>query len=127
MRCKRFLGVGLVTMAMVVGLAACGGGSSGKSLSSSADVVAKDSPKPHFDPNTLKATAGSDVSFSFRNDGKVVHNFTLSYAGVDVDVPPGQTVQVKFKVPDKVKGVDYFTFYDKNYQGDGMQGRLNVG
>ncbi|MGI9032357.1 MAG: cupredoxin domain-containing protein [Acidimicrobiales bacterium] len=128
MRFKRFLVVGLATAALVVGLAACGGGGSAKSLSSSAaDLVAKDNPTPHFEPNTLKATAGSDVAFSFHNSGKVVHNFTLSFADVDQDVQPGQTVQVKFKVPDRVKGLNYFTFYDKTYQGQGMQGRLNVG
>ncbi|MFN2608610.1 MAG: cupredoxin domain-containing protein [Acidimicrobiales bacterium] len=127
MQVKRCVCSGLVAFALVVGLAACGGSSAKSVGSGTADVVAKDSPTPHFDPNTLKASANSDVSFTLKNEGKVVHNFTLSFLGVDQDVPPGQTVQVKFHTTNPPKGLNYYTFYDKNYQADGMQGRLNVG
>jgi len=131
MQVKRFVSTGLAATALVVGLVGCGGGSSssksvgGKSVS--ADVVASDSPTPHFEPKILRATSGSDVSFTLKNEGKVAHNFTVSFLGIDQDVQPGQTVPITFKVPPPPKGVDYYTFYDKNYQGDGMQGRINVG
>jgi len=130
MQVKRFVSSGLAVTALVVGLVACGGGGSSKSVgakNSSADVVASDTPTPHFAPNTLRADSGSDVSFTLKNDGKVVHNFTVSFLGIDKDVQPGQTVPITFKVPPPPKGVKYYTFYDKNYQGNGMQGRLNVG
>jgi len=129
MQVKRFVSTGLAATALVVGLVGCGGGSSSKAVgsNSSADVVASDSPTPHFAPNTLRADSGSNVSFTLKNDSKVVHNFTVSFLGIDQDVQPGQTVPITFKVPPPPKGVRYYTFYDKNYQGDGMQGRINVG
>lgn len=129
MQVKRFVSTGLVVTALVVGLVGCGGGGSSKAVGSkgSADVVISDSPRPHFEPNTLRADTGSDVSFTLKNDSKVVHNFTVSFLGIDQDVQPGQTVPVTFKVPPPPKGLDFYTFYDKNYQGQGMQGRLNVG
>ena len=126
MQVRRMVSVGLAVTALVAGLVACGGGGGAKSLSAQADVVAKDDPKPHFEPNKLQASVGSRVSFSFHNSGKVVHNFTLSFLGVDQDAQPGQTVQISFDVTPPPKGLGYYTFYDKNYQGDGMQGRLDV-
>jgi plastocyanin len=129
MRLKRF-GAGLVLVALVVGLAGCGGDDDddGRSLGGrgTADVVAKSEPKPHFDPDELQARVGDEVSFSLKNEGDRVHNFTLSFLGIDQDVQPGQTIEIRFRVSEPPKGIDFFTFYDKNFQGEGMQGRLNV-
>ncbi|MGI9022895.1 MAG: cupredoxin domain-containing protein [Acidimicrobiales bacterium] len=130
MQVKRFVSTSLVMAALAVALVGCGGGSSTKSVGSkgsTADVVAVDSPSYRFEPDTLKAAPNSEVSFTFKNEGKVVHNFTLSFLGVDQDVQPGETKQITFKVSQPPKGLDYYTFYDKNHQGDGMQGRLNIG
>src|SRR5436309_475207 len=99
MQVKRFVSAGLAAMALVVGLAGCGGSSS-KSVAGNntrADVVASDSPTPHFAPNELSAASGSDASFTLKNESKVVHNFTISFLGVDQDVQPGQTVPITFK------------------------------
>ncbi len=127
MQFKRFVSTGLAMTALVVGLVGCGSDSDTKSVGgTSADVVAKDSPTYEFEPDTLQAAANSEVSFTLKNEGKVVHNFTLTFLGVDQDVAPGETKQITFRVPPPPKGLDYYTFYDKNYQGDGMQGRLNV-
>lgn len=126
MRFNRF-GAGLLVVALVVGLAACGDGDDEKRVGGiTPDVVAKSDPKPHFEPDELEARVGDDVSFSLKNEGKQVHNFTLSFLGVDQDVQPGQTVEIRFKVTEPPKGLDYFTFYDKNFQGEGMQGKLKI-
>ncbi len=128
MRVKRFAAGLLVLVALVVGLAGCGGDDDdGRRVGgTAADVVAESDPKPHFDPDELEARVGDEVSFSLKNEGDRVHNFTLSFLGVDQDVQPGQTVEIRFRVTEPPKGLDYFTFYDKNFQGEGMQGRLNV-
>jgi plastocyanin len=126
MRVKRMVGAALAVMALTAGMVGCSSESKSKSVGASADVKAKDDPKPHFDPDVLQAALNSEVAFSLKNDGKVVHNFTLSFLGVDQDVQPGETVQVRFTVKQPPHGEQFFTFYDKNYQGEGMQGRLNV-
>ncbi len=129
MQLKRFVGTGLAIVALVVGMVGCGGGGGDDdddAIGGVAVVVAKSDPNPRFEPKQLKARVGSEVSLAVKNEGNKVHNFTLSYLGVDQDIPPGQTVQVKFTVTEPPKGVEFFTFYDKNFQGEGMQGRLNV-
>lgn len=126
MQVKRFVGTGLAIVALVAGMAGCGGGGDSETLGGGAVVVAKSTPTPRFEPKELKARVGTEVSLLVKNEGNKVHNFTLSYLGIDQDIQPGQTAQVKFTVTQPPKGVEYFTFYDKNFQGEGMQGRLNV-
>ena len=127
MQIKRFVGTGLAVVALVVGMAGCGGDDDDdETIGGVAVVVAKSEPKPHFEPKELTARVGSEVSIAVKNEGDQVHNFTLSYLGVDQDIPPGQTVQVKFTVTEPPKGVEFFTFYDENFQGEGMQGKITV-
>ncbi len=122
------LGAGLLLVALLVWVAGCGEDADDATPvgRGSADVVARSDPKPHFDPDKLSARVGDEVSLSIRNEGDQVHNFTLSFLGIDQDVQPGQTVEVRFTVTEPPKGLDFYTFYDKNFQGEGMQGRLQV-
>jgi len=131
MQVKRFVRTGLVMAVLIVGLIGCGDGDDDSksvgSRSSSPDVVASDGPPPRFDPDTLEAPVNSEVSFTLENEGDVVHNFTVDgLPDVDVDVQPGETKTITFRVPPPAKGLDFYSFHDKNYQGEGMQGRINV-
>lgn len=131
MQLKKFVGTGLAIVALVVGMSGCGGDDDDDSqaLGGAAVVVAKTEPNPRFEPNKLKARVGDEVTLAVRNEGNTVHNFTspfLGQGGINQDIPPGQTVQVRFTVTEPPQGVEFFTFYDKNFQGEGMQGRLTV-
>ncbi len=127
MRVKRMVSAGLVAVALVGGLVGCGDDDDDKTVgSATADIVAKTDPKPHFEPEELKAALNSDVVLTVRNEGDATHNFTISFLGVDEDIPPGQTKQIRFTVKPPPHNEDFYTFYDKNFQGEGMQGRIDV-
>ncbi len=126
MRVKRMVSVGLLAVALVAGLVGCGGGDDEETVGGGADVVAKSDPTPHFEPQELKAALNSEVILTVKNEGDVTHNFTISFLGVDEDIPPGQSKQVRFTVAPPPHGEKFYTFYDENYQGEGMQGRINV-
>ncbi len=127
MRLNRF-GAGLLLAALMAGLVGCGEDADDVTAigRGSTEIVTRSDPKPHFDPDKLSARLGDEVSLSLHNDGDQVHNFTLSFLGIDQDIQPGETVEVRFTVTEPPKGLDFYTFYDKNFQGEGMQGRLNV-
>ena len=126
MRVKRMVSAGLVALALVGGLVGCGDGDDEETVGGSADVVAKSDPTPHFEPDELKAALNSEVVLTVKNDGDTTHNFTISFLGVDEDIPPGQSKQIRFTVKPPPHNEDFYTFYDENFQGEGMQGRINV-
>jgi plastocyanin len=127
MRVKRMVSAGLVAVALVGGLVGCGDDNHEKAVgSANADVVAKTDPKPHFEPEELKAALNSDVVLTVRNEGDTTHNFTISFLGVDEDIPPGQTKQIRFTVKPPPHNEHFYTFYDERFQGEGMQGRIDV-
>ncbi|MDQ6928840.1 MAG: cupredoxin domain-containing protein, partial [Actinomycetota bacterium] len=101
-----------------------GGGSKTLDLGAggSTVIVAKGGNTPHFDPDVIKVPVGREVTFTFKNEDKVPHNFTVSYIGVEVNAGPGQSVPVKFTAPDK----GTLDFYDRNDQGQGMAGKIEV-
>ncbi len=116
-------GVFSIIVALTVG---CSSGGGSKSLDLGAGgstvIVAKGGNTPRFDPAVIKVPVGKEVTFTFKNDDKVAHNFTVSYLGIEVNVGPGQSVPVKLKAPDK----GTLNFYDKNFQGEGMAGKIEV-
>ena len=126
MRVKRMVSAGLLAVALVGGLVGCGDGDDERTVGGGADVVAKSDPRPHFEPDELKAALNSEVVLTVKNEGDVTHNFTISFLGVDEDIPPGQSKQIRFTVTPPPHNEDFYTFYDENYQGEGMQGRINV-
>jgi plastocyanin len=85
-------------------------------------IVAKGGNTPHFDPDVIKVPAGEEVSFSFKNEDKVTHDFVISYLGVEEVAQPGESVTVKFTAPDS----GTLNFYDTKFQGEGMAGKIEV-
>ena len=127
MRVKRMVSAGLLAVALVGGLVGCGGDDDEETVGgASADVVAKSDPVPRFEPDELKAALNSEVVLTVRNDGDTTHNFTISFLGVDEDIPPGQSKQIKFTVKPPPHNEDFYTLYDENFQGECMQGSINV-
>lgn len=113
-----------IVLALAVG---CSSGSGSNTLnlteSGSTVITAKGGNTPHFDPKVIKVPQGKEVTFTFKNDDKVPHNFTVSYLGVEVNADPGQSVPVKLTAPDK----GTLDFYDAKFQGEGMAGKIEVG
>ncbi len=52
-----------------------------------------------FQPNTLSAGAGEQVSLTITNNDSVAHSFTLDDGGVSKDVQGGQTIEVTVPFP----------------------------
>jgi plastocyanin len=72
--------------------AACGGGGGGGTTTDAITMVDNE-----FEPSDF--TAASD-SVTVTNDGQALHNLTLSDAGLDEDVQPGQSAEVDLSALD---------------------------
>jgi plastocyanin len=124
----RRLAVLTVIALAVVGLTACGGSSNKpKELS-----VLQTTNELRFKPDSFKVRFNQETVFTLQNTDKSrTHNFTLTEVFVDpdhfvsVDVPPGQTRQVKFTVTQR-PAPGFFTFYCRFHQGSGMSGRITL-
>ena len=128
MRPTKWLVLTLAALAFTGVLGACGSSSSsGKPI---AELTAtKDL---QFTPNKFSVKFNQEVVFTLRNtDTKNTHNFTISSIFTDpdhfvnVDVPPGQSREVKFTVTQR-PAIGYFTFYCRFHQSQGMTGRMTL-
>lgn len=73
-----------------------------------------------FDPNTLSAPAGSEVTVELTNDGNNPHTFTIDDPEVDTGgVEGGDSATVTFTMPDAP-----VTFYCTIHGEDTMSGTL---
>lgn len=126
-RTRRLLARGMLVATMAVGLAACGG-SDNATLGKSADIVID---SQGFKPNQAEISVGQEVIFSVINNDTRPHTFTLPYLFVDVDnfidrpIAPGERIDVKIKA-DEVPLAGYYSFYSKDLQFEGYQGKLFV-
>jgi plastocyanin len=117
----------VVVAGLAVALTGCGGKSSGSSGSGSNAASAGTSLSAfdfRFQPTTLPVKAGQSVTFQFKNEGKVEHNFSLSEASVDKDLEPGKTVTVTFTAPSSAGTYQFFCKYHK--ASSNMVGTLAV-
>jgi plastocyanin len=132
--------------AVVLLTAACGGygGSSSKSTSTESEggstTVAGQTANDHgtkdvsgetskvevemddyyFEPTVLKGKPGQKITIELKNEGKVEHNFTVSSAGVDKNVQPGDEAEVDVTIPQS----GTTAFFCKFHQSQGMAGGL---
>jgi plastocyanin len=121
----RFVARSLVGTAVLVVLAACGGGGDALELGGGGahEMLALDAPTRRFEPTVIEVPVLEEVAFTLKNEGDVTHNFSAGFIGVDQDVEAGRTIEVK--LPPMEEGT--VTFYDKKFQGDGMQGTIKIG
>ena len=76
----------------------------------------------YFDPATIKGSPGQTVTFEISNEGRSLHNFSITDANINRDVPPGGKIDVAVTFP--TSGV--LEYFCKFHRGVGMTGRLVV-
>jgi nitrosocyanin len=128
---------GLIAATAGLILAGCGGGGGSKSSATTAgntatsaasnaggaitlNVVTKDF---MFQPTTLSAIAGKQVTVTIKNQGQADHNFSITSLNVNQDIKKGETQTVTF-TPNQSGAIQFFCEYHKN--SNGMVGTLNV-
>ena len=116
----RWLKVGVLVVALALALGACGKSKSKAASSGSGTTV--EGYDFRFDPKALNVKTGQKVTLTFKNEGKVEHNFSVSSASVDKDAENGKTVSVSF-TPDQAGKIQFFCKYHKSR---GMVGTLDV-
>ena len=119
---------GLLTLSMMVGMAACGGGGGDKLT---ADVTMDDTLR--YDPNELTISLNEENTFTFLNKDNKVHNITVpglsndvEQNAIEVDVQPGQRGTVKLPKVTQAPRDGFFLFYCKYHQTQGMSGKLKI-
>lgn len=78
-----------------------------------------------FSPSSITATAGERLRVTFKNTGKLSHNFTIAELGVATKtISPGQSDTVEFTV----EGEKTLTFYCSvgSHRSLGMEGDLEL-
>lgn len=123
--------LGLVGVVVAVGLvlAACsskssaGGGGAGSSPAGGGGGSSQTLTIQNFafNPDTLTAGAGQQVTIAVTNKDSTTHSFTLDDGSVTQDVPPGQTVDVTVTWPSSGSVGFHCRFHSS------MTGTLTVG
>ena len=80
----------------------------------------------YFEDTFVKANAGSTLTVSIKNDGKLEHTFTVPGQSIDVDLKPHKSATVKLTVPSDGALLFYCRLHGPNgTDGDlGMQGAV---
>ncbi len=125
---KRWLIAGAIAATVV--LAACGGGggegeseNGGGDGGGSAQTLTVKASEFKFEPNTLQAPAGTDVTISLTDVGTIEHDLTIDEAGLKIVVKPGETKTGTFNLE-----AGTYTFYCSvpGHREAGMEGSLTV-
>jgi plastocyanin len=121
---------GLLGLVMLVTLTGCGGSSKTEVLggkNSTADVVVDKVDGLHtYDPKKLTIQLNKEVSFTVLNKDKIVHNVTIPDFAIDMDVQPGERIEVKLPAVAQAPRDGFFLFYCKYHQAEGEAGRIEV-
>ena len=113
---------GLLGLVMLVALTGCGGSSSKTTVlgggGGTADVVVAKVDGLHtYSPNKLTIALNKDT---------IVHNVTIPDFAIDMDVQPGERIEVKLPAVTQAGRAGFFTFYCKYHQAEGEAGRIEV-
>ena len=121
---------GLLSLVMVVGMAACGGGDDDELT---ADVTMSESERLRYEPNELEVRLNEETTFTFLNKDDQVHNITvpglsndIEQNAIELDVQPGQRGTLKLPKVTTAPRDGFFLFYCKYHQTEGMSGRLKI-
>jgi len=119
---------GLLSVSMMLGMAACGGGG-GDELT--ADVTMDD--RLRYDPRELEMNLNEETTFTFLNKDNKVHNITvpalshdIEQNAIELDVQPGQRGTLRLPSVAQAPRDGFFLFYCKYHQTEGMSGRLKI-
>ena len=117
-------------MVLLVSLVGCGSDSKAedKVLGGSkknADLVLSDQ-MPFYAPADLQMPLNKEVTFTVFNDGKKVHNVTSPGFAIDMDVAPGQRIEIKLPAVAAAPRDGFYSFYCKYHQNQGEAGRINI-
>lgn len=139
----------VLTLSVVLGLAACSSGSSSSTKSSSTskagtkvpvslsgsvtnkgttDISGKGASTSitletddfYFKPTFIKVGPGQKVKVRIKNEGSVAHTFTSPALSVDKEVAPGSQATVEITVPAAGKAA----FFCRFHRDSGMQGAM---
>ena len=121
------LAVLLVTAALLVG--ACGGddddsgsnGNGGGGGGGEGQSVELTAANFMFDPTTIEAEPGQEVTVNLVNDDEAEHSFTVEDLDVEVEAEGGESADVTFTAPDS-GSVEFFC----EYHPDQMRGEIAV-
>jgi plastocyanin len=117
---RRFV---VVMVCAVASLGALGGCSSGSDKSSSGSGgVTLEAVDNAFKPAQLTAQAGKKITLELKNDGAVLHNFSIDALGVSKDVEAGKKATVSFTPT----AAGTLPFHCKYHQALGMTGTIVV-
>ena len=121
---------GLLSLVMVLGMAACGGGDDDELT---ADVTMDESERLRYEPNELEINLNEETTFTFLNKDDQVHNITVPALSNDIeqnpielDVQPGQRGTLKLPAVATPPRDGFFLFYCKYHQTEGMSGRIKI-
>jgi plastocyanin len=112
-----------VLLAILLPLALAGCGTSAKSGSAKGASAKKlETYDFRFDPRTLSAKVGQQVTLTVANEGQAEHNFSITALHVDKDIEKGKDVTVTF-TPTAAGTLQFFCEY---HRARGMTGTIDV-
>ncbi len=76
----------------------------------------------YFGPTVLTGTAGQSLTIHLTNNGTVNHTFTSDALGIDQQLSPGQSMDIKVTFPT----TGFTEFYCRFHRASGMVGELTV-
>jgi plastocyanin len=84
--------------------------------------ASNDSSGYFFKPTILQGSGGQSITLEIKNDGSVLHNFSITSMNVNINIDPGASQEVKVTFPQSGT-VEYFCSI---HHALGMAGELSV-